>query len=267
MSERIGVLAALVLGLGGTVAAATRFVVADVDPLTLGALRFGGAFLVCCRSCCALRQPWPKGRDWIGVALLGAVVLLRLPGALQYRIRLHDRGARLDGRRDARVHHHGGGGAVRRRATERAQDRRRAGRNRRRRGCARGGPCGRATRRVARRPHHARRHLLLGLLQCLVAPLHRAFVAADLLVRRNGVGAACLLALALWRGGFGAVAAFGPAQWIAVAYMAIFAAPVAFWLWIFALKRATPTRVASTWRCIRSAPRSSRRSSSASRSG
>ena len=61
-----------------------------------------------------------------------------------------------------------------------------------------------------------------------------------------GVGAAGLLALAFWRGGLGAVAAFGPAQWVAVAYMALIATPVALWLWIFALNRATPTRVAST---------------------
>ena len=46
MSERIGVLAALLSSaLGGTVAATTRFVVADLDPLTLASLRFGGAFL------------------------------------------------------------------------------------------------------------------------------------------------------------------------------------------------------------------------------
>src|SRR5882724_8411793 len=45
--EGIGVLAALLSSaLGGVAAGATRFVVADVDPITLGALRFGGGFLV-----------------------------------------------------------------------------------------------------------------------------------------------------------------------------------------------------------------------------
>jgi drug/metabolite transporter (DMT)-like permease len=74
MSKRIGVLAALLSStLGGTVAATTRFVVADVDPLTLGALRFGGAFLVLLPVVCALRQPWPRGRDWLAVVLLGGV--------------------------------------------------------------------------------------------------------------------------------------------------------------------------------------------------
>jgi drug/metabolite transporter (DMT)-like permease len=61
-----------------------------------------------------------------------------------------------------------------------------------------------------------------------------------------GVGAAGLLALAFWRGGLDAVQAFGTAQWLAIAYMALLATPVALWLWIFALNRASPTRVAST---------------------
>jgi drug/metabolite transporter (DMT)-like permease len=74
MSERIGVLAAILSStLGGTVAAMTRFVIADIDPLALAALRFGGAFLVLLPVVFALRQPWPKGRDWLAVALLGGV--------------------------------------------------------------------------------------------------------------------------------------------------------------------------------------------------
>jgi drug/metabolite transporter (DMT)-like permease len=74
MSERIGVLAAILSStLGGTVAVTTRFIVADTDPLTLGALRFGGAFLVLLPVAFVLRHPWPKGRDWIAVALLGGV--------------------------------------------------------------------------------------------------------------------------------------------------------------------------------------------------
>src|ERR1700755_687510 len=74
MSERIGVLAALLSStLGGTVAATTRFVVTDTDPLTLGALRFGGAFLMLLPVVLALRQPWPQGRDWFWVVVLGGV--------------------------------------------------------------------------------------------------------------------------------------------------------------------------------------------------
>jgi hypothetical protein len=46
MSERIGILAALLSSaLGGAAAGATRFAVGGIDPLTLGALRFCGAFV------------------------------------------------------------------------------------------------------------------------------------------------------------------------------------------------------------------------------
>jgi len=61
-----------------------------------------------------------------------------------------------------------------------------------------------------------------------------------------GAGVACLLAVALARGGLGAVAAFRPGQWIALAYLALAGTPLALFLWVFALPRATPTRVAST---------------------
>ena len=61
-----------------------------------------------------------------------------------------------------------------------------------------------------------------------------------------GVGALLLVAVAIARGGLDAVAALRADAWAAVAYMALLATPVALWLWIFALGRATPTRVAST---------------------
>jgi drug/metabolite transporter (DMT)-like permease len=71
------------------------------------------------------------------------------------------------------------------------------------------------------------------------APL--SFAAASM-----GIGSFCLALLAWWRGGFDAVEAFGTAQWIAVAYLGLFGGAVAFFLWVFALERASPTRVAST---------------------
>ena len=61
-----------------------------------------------------------------------------------------------------------------------------------------------------------------------------------------GIGSAFLVALVLARGGFSAVGAFGPSHWFAVTYIALFATPAALWLWIFALRHASPTRVAST---------------------
>ena len=59
-----------------------------------------------------------------------------------------------------------------------------------------------------------------------------------------GVGAFCLV-VASWTGGsFAPVASFGAAQWSAVLYLGLFGSALTFYLWSFALSRTTPTRVA-----------------------
>ena len=52
--------------------------------------------------------------------------------------------------------------------------------------------------------------------------------------------------LVLQSGGFAAVASFGAAQWAAVLYLGVFAGALGFYLWVYALERASPTRVANT---------------------
>ena len=247
MSERIGVLAALLSStLGGTVAATTRFVVADIDPLTLGALRFGGAFLVLLPIVLALRQPWPKGRDWLAVVVLGGVyfcvyqVLYNV--AFVYTTAAHGSmvGSTLALMTMVVAALFG---------VERLSARKTAGVL-----VATGGVAVALAAGLAAAPQGAWRGDLIMLAGIFCWACYniwsRPFIARSspltFLIGGMGVGAACLLAIALARGGLGAVAAFGPAQWIAVAYMALFATPVALWLWIFALNRATPTRVAST---------------------
>jgi drug/metabolite transporter (DMT)-like permease len=58
-----------------------------------------------------------------------------------------------------------------------------------------------------------------------------------------GVGAPCLIALGLARGSFAAVAAFHAPQWIAAIYLGALGGALTFFLWAFALKHTTPTRV------------------------
>jgi drug/metabolite transporter (DMT)-like permease len=54
-------------------------------------------------------------------------------------------------------------------------------------------------------------------------------------------------ALTAWYGGgFEAVKAFDTAQWVAALYLGAFAGALGFYLWVYALERATPTRVANT---------------------
>ncbi|HTS93099.1 MAG TPA: EamA family transporter, partial [Stellaceae bacterium] len=72
MSERVGVIAAVVSSsLGGMGAAATRYVIDVVDPVTLAAFRFGLGALLLVPVALAMRSPWPRGRDWLGAIGLG----------------------------------------------------------------------------------------------------------------------------------------------------------------------------------------------------
>jgi drug/metabolite transporter (DMT)-like permease len=67
------------------------------------------------------------------------------------------------------------------------------------------------------------------------------FVAAGM-----GCGAALVAALGAARGGFSVLAHFELSQWIAVFYLGAGGGAAAFFLWVFALARTTPTRVANT---------------------
>jgi drug/metabolite transporter (DMT)-like permease len=62
-----------------------------------------------------------------------------------------------------------------------------------------------------------------------------------------GFGGGCSTLIAWQTGGFAAVAqTFGPAQWAAAIAIGVLGGAAAFYLWVFALQRTTPTRVANT---------------------
>jgi drug/metabolite transporter (DMT)-like permease len=247
MSERIGILAAIVSStFGGTVAAMTRFVIGGIDPLTLAALRFSGAFLVLLPVVFALRQPWPKGRDWLAVALLGGVyfcvyqVLYNV--AFVYTTAAHGSmvGATLAFMTMLVAALFG---------VERLTARKTIGVLVATTGVALALATG-----LADAPEGAWRGDLIMLAGIFCWACYnvwsRPFIARSspltFLTGGMGFGAAFLLAIALIHGGFGTLAAFGPGQWIALVYLAAVGTPVALYLWVFALPRASPTRVAST---------------------
>ena len=60
------------------------------------------------------------------------------------------------------------------------------------------------------------------------------------------VGAAALVSSALVSGGAACLAAFGAGEWIAALYLAAGGGALAFFLWVYALQHASPTRVANT---------------------
>ena len=72
LAEGIGVLLAIASScLGGTAAAVTRYLVGNADPLTLAILRWGIGFTVVLPVAILLRARWPQRSDWLGVAVLG----------------------------------------------------------------------------------------------------------------------------------------------------------------------------------------------------
>jgi drug/metabolite transporter (DMT)-like permease len=61
-----------------------------------------------------------------------------------------------------------------------------------------------------------------------------------------GAGAAALLLAGMLSGRFAALSSFGVPEWIAGVYLGVAGGALAFILWVLALERATPTRVANT---------------------
>jgi drug/metabolite transporter (DMT)-like permease len=78
----------------------------------------------------------------------------------------------------------------------------------------------------------------------------RPFVARSsaigFLVAGMGVGAGAIALIAAARGSFAVVDALTAAQWAALAYLGAVGGAAAFWLWIWALQHASPTRVTAT---------------------
>jgi len=61
-----------------------------------------------------------------------------------------------------------------------------------------------------------------------------------------GAGAAVLVAVGSLTGRIAILSVFGTPQWLAGLYLGIGGGALAFILWVMALERATPTRVANT---------------------
>jgi drug/metabolite transporter (DMT)-like permease len=247
MNERIGVLAAVLSSaLGGMAAAATRFVVGAIDPVTIAAFRFGGGFLLLLPLALILRSRWPQGRDWLGVALLGlmffgfffvlynialahttvargTLALSTLPLMTMLAAALL-RAEPLTARKTLGVFLAMGGVAL-----------------------ALLGGLGNAPAGVWRGDL-----LMLGATLCMALynvwsrPLIGRSSALGFVTACMGFGGAAVVALAGATNGLAAAGAFGAPQWFAVAYLGIFGGAAAFYLWVFALERTTPTRVANT---------------------
>lgn len=246
-SERMGVLAAVASSVfGGMAAAVTRFVIGATDPVMLAVFRFGLGFLLLLPIALALRVRWPRGRDWLSVAALGTMfygvffvvygealvyttaargslavstlpILTMLVAALLGR-------ERLTGRKTLGVLVAMGGVAI---------------------ALAAG---------LGDAPAEAWRGDLTMVGGMLAMALYNV-LSRPLMARSSPLGYAAsgmafgsgFNALLAWHGGsFRALQTFAAAQWVAALYLGAFAGALGFYLWVYALERTTPTRVANT---------------------
>jgi drug/metabolite transporter (DMT)-like permease len=80
----------------------------------------------------------------------------------------------------------------------------------------------------------------------LSRPLMRRSSALGFLTVGMGTGAAALIVVGLFTGSIAALQSLTTPQWIAGIYLGVGGGAAAFILWVLALERATPTRVANT---------------------
>lgn len=247
MGEWLGVLLAVISSmLGGTAAAVTRYLVTDADPVTLGILRWAIGFLCVLPAALILRVRWPRRGDWPAVAALGfaffgvffvlyniaigfttaaraSLALSTLPlqtmliGAL-FGVE------RLTARKSLGV------------------------------GIAMLGVFAALASGLSAAPVGAWRGelIMLGAVLCMSAynvwsrPFIQRSSALGFLAVGMGAGAAALLLVGMVTGRLAVVTGFGAPQWVAGVYLGVCGGALAFILWVMALQRTTPTRVATT---------------------
>ncbi|WP_095201631.1 DMT family transporter [Mesorhizobium carmichaelinearum] len=243
--EILGVLAAILSSaLGGTAVGATRFLAGTLDPLTIGAVRFGGGFLVLVAVALMRQDRWPPKSDWPGAGALGVLFFGLFPvlfnGALVYTTAA--RGALALSTLPLLTML---AGAVLR--IETPTMRKIVGVLIAMAGVA----IALGTSLATAPPGAWRGDLLMVAAACCMAlynvwsrPFLSRTAPIPFVAFGMGVGAVCLSALVASSGGFARLATLGTPQWIAAGYLAIICGALIFFLWGFALGRAAPTLVA-----------------------
>ena len=245
-SEALGILAAILSSaMGGANTAATRFAIGATDPVTLAALRFGLGFLLLLPIALALGSRWPKRRDWIGAALLGILFFAVYFGLFNLALRYTTAARGALALSVLPLMTMVAGAAL---GVEPLGGRKAAGVL-----VAMAGVAAALVGGLADAPPGAWRGDIIMLAGTLAMALYnvwsRPFIARSgalpFVTVGMGAGALCMTLLA-WSGGGLAVGGFGRPQWIAILYLGVGGAALTFFLWVFALARTTPTRVAST---------------------
>ena len=232
--------------LGGTAAAITRYLAGNADPITLAILRWGIGFSCVLPAALLLKARWPQQRDWPAVAALGfaffGVFFVLYNVAMSYTTAARASlalatlplqtmlvGALL------------GIEPLTRRKTI--------------------GVCiavlgvfaALATGLSAAPPGAWRGELIMtGAVLCMAfynvwsRPFIQRSSPLGFLAVGMGSGAAALILVGSLSGSIAALSQLTTPQWIAGLYLGVAGGALAFILWVLALERASPTRVANT---------------------
>ncbi len=247
MGEWLGViLAVLSSAVGGSAAAVTRYLVGGADPFALGIIRFGLGFLCVLPVALVMRARWPSRRDWPGVVGLG--LLFYGFAMIVYNIAIgYTTAARASLALSTLPLQTMLVGALlgiepltRRKTTGVV--------------VAMGGVAAALSTGLAHAPHGAWRGelLMLGTALCMAfynvwsRPFIERSSAFGFLAVGMGAGAVALVAAGAVAGSLSELPAIIARDWFATLYLGMGGGAVAFILWILALQRTSPTRVAIT---------------------
>jgi len=247
VGEGLGVAIALLSSaLGGTAAAITRYLVGHADPVTLAILRWGIGFACLLPTALVLKVKWPPRRDWAAVVLLGACffglffVLYNIAISFTTAARASLALATLP------LHTMVVGALL---GVEPLTTRKTLG------VCiAILGVFAALASGLSSAPAGAWRGELImtGAVMCMAfynvwsRPFMQRSSALGFLTVGMGAGAAALMLVGSLTGSVAAIGHLNAPQWIAGVYLGVGGGALAFILWVMALQRATPTRVANT---------------------
>jgi drug/metabolite transporter (DMT)-like permease len=247
LGEWFGVSIAIVsVGLGAAGLAVTRYLVTAADPVTLAILRWGIGFLCVLPVALLLRARWPQRGDWLAVGALG-IAFYGLFFVLYNVAMAYTTAARASLALSTLPLQTMVVGSLL--GLERLTVRKTIGVLIAVLGVA----MALASGLVAAPAGAWRGELIMtGAVLCMAfynvwsRPFIQRSSALGFLAVGMGAGAAALIILGVVTGRVTVLADFGTPQWIAGVYLGIGGGALAFILWVLALERASPTRVANT---------------------
>ena len=247
MGETAGVLIAIASSsLGGTAAAVTRYLVGNADAITLAILRWGIGFLCVLPVALGLRVRWPPRPDWPAVAALGVcyfgLFFVLYNVAMSYTTAARASLALSTLPLQTMV-------VAALLGIEPLTLRKTAGVL-----TAMLGVFAALASGLSTAPAGAWRGELImtGAVLCMAFynVWSRPFIvrssALGYLTVGMGAGAACLLLIGMLTGRVAVLSTFCRVDWIAGIYLGVAGGALAFILWVLALQKASPTRVANT---------------------